>query len=281
MTGSAFRRTSPACGKLLMAVTILFAAAALGQNLLEGIATVTVRRETFAQLDQIEATLPMGVLRDEAGVFVLRTTHDCVPVYLMDTSAVVIRDEKIFVNAKIVAEAVGCKLETKKRETMIACAGKLDSTRAGGAEGKRAPGFRLLSENNTLITLDSLRARGAMIVLFVRSAEWDPVSKSLLHGAREKLDSLRAGGFSVTAIHGYESAHAKKWADSLRLGFPLLADRYSAVMRGYEVFDRGSLPYPALFVIDERGIIRLRREWREYGERVDWGEIMRAISEER
>jgi len=256
---------------------MLMTAAALGQNLLEGIETVTVRKETFVHLDELAAKLPVGVLRDEVGVIVLRTTHDCVPVYLMDTSAVIIREGKIFVNAKIAAEALGCKLLTKKREATLACAEGLDSTRAGSRAGERAPGLRLPDENGARITLDSLRGRGSVVLLFVRSAEWDPVSKTLLLGARQKLDSLRAGGFSVAAIHGYETTEAKKWADSLKLGIPLLADRFSAVMRGYEVFDRGNLPYPALFVIDERGIIRLKREWREFGERVDWGEVMSDI----
>lgn len=264
-----------------LAAAILAAAAVFAQNPLEGIETVTVRRETFVHLGTIEETLPIGVRRDDTGLLVLRTTHDCVPVYAMDTSEVVIRDNEIFLNAKIVARALGCKIEKKKRELTLACAGTLDTARAGSEIGERAPGFRLFSEDSTLVTLDSLRERGSVVLVFARSALWDPASKSLLLGVRQKLDSLRAGGFSVAAIHGYEIGEAKKWADSLQLGFPLLADRFSAVMRGYEVFDRGSLPYPTLFLIDERGMIRLRREWREYEERVDWGEIMKAISEER
>ncbi|MBU0507862.1 peroxiredoxin family protein [bacterium] len=233
----------------------------------------------FLRVDELDRKLPLGVIRDASGIMVLRTAYDCVPVYEMDTTEVVVQDGIPYVNAEIVARALGCRMEGKRRSARIQCPETLDTTRVGSAIGERAPGFRLFSADSVLFTLDSLREGGPVVVMFVRPAEWDPVSRALLVGAQQKLDSLRGGGFSVVGIHGYETRFGKRWADSLKLDFPLLSDRFSAVMRGYKVFDKGNLPYPTLFLMDESGIIRLKRVWKEYADVVDWKEIMGAISE--
>ena len=49
-----------------------------------------------------------------------------------------------------------------------------------------------------------------------------------------------------------------KWSKDLSPGFPLLSDQYSAVIRAYDVLDRGRLPFPSIFLIDRQGIIRMR-----------------------
>jgi peroxiredoxin len=96
-------------------------------------------------------------------------------------------------------------------------------------------------------------------VAFVRSGQWDPLSRLLLNALESKLDTLHAAGCEVVAIHGYEAKVGAKWAAELKLHFAQLADNLSAVMRGYEVFDRGHLPHCAVFLLDREGVIHYRQ----------------------
>jgi peroxiredoxin len=114
-------------------------------------------------------------------------------------------------------------------------------------------------KEDSIVTLNDLLSRGPVVVVFVRSGDWDPLSRLLLDAVESKLDSLRGEGCEVVAIHGYEAKVGAKWAAELKLRFAQLADDASAVMRGYEVFDQGHLPLCAVFLLDRNGIIRYRQ----------------------
>jgi peroxiredoxin len=223
------------------------------------IASVARQKALYLSLAQVALKLPITLRQDaEAGLFVLCTLADCRPVYGIDASELVIIDSTAYVRVDAVAEALDCAAKIRKRDQVeLNC--NPPAVRVGSQIGSVAPGFRLPDTHDSLVTLSGLLARGPLVVAFVRSGDWDPQSKKLLTELQARRDSLRGAGVDVVAIHGYETKLATKWMGALKLSFPQLADQHSAVMRGYDVFDKGNLPLPALFLIDRAGVIRLRQ----------------------
>lgn len=246
------------------------------------IRSTVLRRNLFVDVAEACIKLPISVEFDTTALMaVLCTSANCRPVYLEDEDEAAIVDHRISVRAEVIAEALGCTGEVRKKQTVVMDCGGKTWTKVGSAEGEHAPGFTLPMAKDTMgtvvsVSMTELLIKGAVAVLFFRSAEWDPFSQALLAEAQAKLDSLNAAGVQVVGIHGYEAWVSRKWAPRFGITFPLLADHLSAVARGYKVFERGNLPRPALFLIDPTGVIRLRHEF-DSTVMPDLGILMRAI----
>ncbi len=223
------------------------------------IASVAQQKTLFLSLSEVAQKLPVTLRRDaEAGLFVLCTAANCRPVYGIDESEVAIVDSAAFVCVDAVAEALGCAAKLRKRDQVETGLRRGECARRFGGGFARA-GIPVAGCEDSLVTLTRLLTRGPLVIAFVRSGDWDPQSKTLLTALQARQDSLRGAGVELVAVHGYETKTAAKWTAALKLTFPQLADHLSAVMRGYEVFDKGNLPRPALFLIDRTGVIRMRQ----------------------
>lgn len=242
------------------------------------IRSVTKKSKIFLSCDDIERLLPITVRRDPAGgMFVLCATQNCIPVFLLDSLEAQIKDSSIYIQADRVAEVLGGKAKVSKKEAVFTCPLPLPSARVGSAVGDPAPGFRLPAAKDSVVSLAELLARGPAVIAFIRSGEWDPISQSLLSSLQAKMDSLDGAGVSVAAVHGYEMQVAARWIKSLHLTFPQLADESCAVMRGYDVFDKGRLAIPSVFVIDQTGVIRLRLVFADINSVPDISPLMETI----
>jgi peroxiredoxin len=147
----------------------------------------------------------------------------------------------------------------------------------GANIGDHAPGFKLEDTNHTPVALSALCAHGPVVILFIRAGDWDPVSQRLLSQAQANFDSLHAKGFAVIAIHGYSQKIAEKWGQKLKLTLPLLSDSFAAVMRGYDVFDKGHMAKNAVFILNQKGIIQFRQVQTEDILELDWGKVFDAV----
>ncbi len=235
--------------------------------------SLRIARQFYLNWDTLSTLLPITAYLDSAGVFVLCTKYDCVPVFAMDSAEVAFQDGKAYVHTDAVARALGCKSKIKRDRVEFSCE-TLDTTRVGMQVGDAAPGFRLLDGDSTLQTLAELHQHGSLLLAFIRSAQWDPFTRDLLREIETSSSKLRGGGFGIAAIHGYNLKLARAAVDSLHLSFPVLTDPFGAVMRGYEVFDKGNLPFPAVLVIDRNGIIRYRKVWEDVSQPPDWKSVM-------
>jgi peroxiredoxin len=242
------------------------------------------KKALYLRLDEAARQLPMTVLRDTtAGVSILCTAYDCVPVYDMDETDVQIQDNALFVNAATLAAALGCTTRVSKNDVFLNCPQPLDTLKIGSEVGRRAPGFRLKSTNDSLpnsvpsIFSTDVLAKSALLLVFVRSGDWDTAGKFLLRNLQGRLDTLHGLGVDVAVVHGYEPRAAAKWANTLGLTLPLLSDEYSAIMRAYDVFDRGHLPRPSYFFIAKDGTIRVRHVFEDPAAIPDINEIMTAV----
>lgn len=246
---------------------------------LKYVSAIMEKKALFIAASDVQDQLPISIVSDpETGVFVLRTTLSCRNVYVADSSEVRMDGSSAFIHLLAIADVLGCDLKIKRRrEAFFSCNSGYPTQQPGSNVGDIAPGFYLNATPDSLLSLSNLLTQGPVVVAFVRSGEWDPASKILLQGLQSRSDSLRSGGFEIVAVHGYEPRTGMKWAKDLKLTFAQLSDNLSAVMRGYDVFERGHHPFPALFVIDRNGIIRYREVFTDPMAAPDVEKMMEAI----
>jgi peroxiredoxin len=242
--------------------------------------TVKHHATPYLKLNDLEAALPVTVKRTgDAALLTLCSTWNCLPVFVGDEDDAAVKAGVGYLSGRLVARVLGCEMKVAKSEVSFSCPARLPHARPGSDVGSMAPGFRLRSSDTDSVGLSDLLKKGPVVVIFVRSGEWDPFSQAVLKSAQARLDTIRAAGFQVVAIHGYQARVGAKWAKTLGLTFPQLADTFSAVMRGYDVFDQGHLPHPAIFVIDASGVIRYQHVFEDLNQPPDmdavWKEILK------
>jgi len=224
------------------------------------VSSVFNNKALFLNLTEVAQKLTITVTRDTtAGIEVLSSPQNCILVFEQDDSSVQRKNGALFVRSDELAASIGCTAQIKKKNDMyLSCPTGLLYGRVGTQVGDLAPGFRLPVDTVTTIRSTELLKKRSLLVLFIRNGDWDPFSKLLLRIVQVNLDSVRALGYDVVAIHGYDARTAMKWKKDITVGFPLLADQYSAVIRAFDVFDTGHFPLPSVFAIDRSDTIRLR-----------------------
>lgn len=128
--------------------------------------------------------------------------------------------------------------------------------------GTPAPDFTLPRSPHATVSLGDFRGR--RIVLAFYPADWEPVSHEQLTVYQEyapALDELRAVvvGISTDGVWSHAA-----FAREIGVRFPLLSDSHpkGAVARAYGVYlGHKESSNRALFVVDERGIIRWSRSY--------------------
>jgi thioredoxin-dependent peroxiredoxin len=225
------------------------------------LSAITVnKRMTMVDLDQAKNLFEMQVIVPaELPLIVLATNINCVPILLNDVNSYLGVNGRNYISADSMASAVGCRfVHEKKRGGEFEC-GSFDRLIPIGHEiGDRAPGFQLSSAKGETMRFDSLLEAGALLIAFIRSADWEPFSRDLLTRLNANVKNFAQEGVQPVVIHGYDTEAAKGWQDSLKIEIPLLSDDVSAVMRAYGVHQKGNLPQPSIFILDSEGIIRFK-----------------------
>jgi peroxiredoxin len=122
--------------------------------------------------------------------------------------------------------------------------------------GESAPGFELLSLEETTINLSNYRGRAVFLNFW---ATWCEPCARELPAFEEFMAEQDANGAVVLAVNMGESAeHVRSWLETRHIdGFPVLLDI------DYDVSDQyGVGPIPVTHLLDENGVIRFSK----YGE---------------
>ena len=125
------------------------------------------------------------------------------------------------------------------------------------APGTQAPDFQLVGTENGEISPGDFQ--GQPVVLVFYPADWSPVCGDQLALYNEVLPLFEEYRAQVLAISVDGIWCHRAFAESRKLGFPLLADfePKGAVARSYGVYDaQGGTCKRALFVLDAQGTIR-------------------------
>jgi peroxiredoxin len=100
-------------------------------------------------------------------------------------------------------------------------------------------------------------------VYFYRSASWCIYCRAQLVETERAREGLRRNGLGVVGISYDSTETLKEFADEQHIGFPLLSDPDSKIIRDFEVLDATVLPgkpaygvpYHGNYIVDEHGIV--------------------------
>ena len=148
--------------------------------------------------------------------------------------------------------------------------------------GEKAVDFTLKNAAGEDVALQMLLKKGKVALVFVRSADWCPFCRKQLQALQATLKDIEATGVQLVAISYDAPATNTAAAAKLGLTFPLLSDTGSKVIDAYgirnkEATGRGvGIPHPVVFVLDQKGVIRVKLMRDGYRDRPESAEIITA-----
>lgn len=157
------------------------------------------------------------------------------------------------------------------------------SEEVGLSVGQRAPSFTLKDQNGTDISLQSLVQKGAVVLVFYRSADWCPYCKQQLVDLQRNRKEIEAAGTQLVGI-SYDSVPILKRFSNNRISFPLLSDSGSRTIDAYKIRDpavKDGIARHATFIIDQKGVVRAKLFQVSYAERPAVDALIKAIRESR
>lgn len=167
--------------------------------------------------------------------------------------------------------------------------------------GDRAPDFRLLSQNNQLVSLESTLQSGPVVLTWYRGG-WCPYCNTELAALQKALPEFEKLGVTVIALSPETQENALGTTEKLGLRFLVLTDDENQIAKKYRLdFEldertvrrysgfgidvaatndsaKHELPIPATYVIDTDGVIRFAYTDDDYRKRADVDDVVAAAA---
>jgi peroxiredoxin len=147
----------------------------------------------------------------------------------------------------------------------------------------KAPDFNAKDQNGKSISLQALRRKGPVVVLFYRG-NWCPYCNKQLNELQDSLQYITAKGAQVVAITPEASEGINKTIEKTGAAFSVLNDKDVVISKAYNVSyevdtatmnmyktnwdvdflqinqqkEKAYLPVPAVFIVNSKGIITYR-----------------------
>ncbi len=156
-------------------------------------------------------------------------------------------------------------------------------TRVGLNVGDKAPDFMLKSAAGQDIQLQDLLKKGKVALVFVRSADWCPYCRQQLQDLQKHLQEIEATGAQLVAITYDSQATNAAAATKLALTYPLLSDPDSKTIKSYGILNQEAkgravgVPHPAIFILDQQGLVRAKLLRDGYKERPESAELVAGL----
>ena len=169
--------------------------------------------------------------------------------------------------------------------------------------GDKAPEFSLPNALNKEVTLNSLLQKGKVVLVFYRG-NWCPYCNLQLNLYQKSLDEIEKLGALLVAVSPQTPDNSLNMTEKNELKFEVLSDvgnkvtrQYTKVFRfsdaGFDILkelgydfnsfygnDSREIPVPAVFVINQKGIITFAKtEGGDYRNRVEIEEILNALND--
>jgi peroxiredoxin len=148
--------------------------------------------------------------------------------------------------------------------------------------GTHIPDFEIMDLNRQRQTFDSLKGPRGLVLVFSRSADWCPFCKSQLADLNQQLDTFRKVGLTVAGLTYDSPEILRSFAARVGIKYPLLSDPESKMIRAFGILnpngERGSryegIPFPGIYIINERGIVIAKYFDDDYREPISAGSIL-------
>jgi peroxiredoxin len=162
---------------------------------------------------------------------------------------------------------------------------------AAQAAGEPMPGdsfphkLAVADQSGKLQSLQALMGPKGLVVFFVRSADWCPFCKGQLVDANRHLAAFKTAGFQVASVSVDEVPLLSEFAKSQSIGYTMLSDPKGAINLSLGIRDEQyplgtkafGVPRPTLYVLDAKGIVRLRYQEKTFRTRPDLDAVIRDV----
>ena len=93
---------------------------------------------------------------------------------------------------------------------------------------------------------------------------------------QKDLEAIAATGTQVVGI-SYDSVDKlKKFAEARDITFPLLSDEGSKTIHAFGIHNKGGLPHPCTYLVDQQGVVRAKLSEEGYRKRHPNEELIEA-----
>ena len=167
--------------------------------------------------------------------------------------------------------------------------------------GKKAPDFRLPDQNENLINSQDVLKKGPMILTFYRGV-WCPYCNLDLSNLKRHLSVLEESNATLLSISPQIAKYNAEIVERQRLPFDLLSDKGNEIAAAfglrwtmadplkslyndqfkinlptYNGEDSWTLPMPARYLIDQKGIVRYAEAKADYTNRPNPDELINVL----
>jgi peroxiredoxin len=139
-----------------------------------------------------------------------------------------------------------------------------DDYATGPDPGEKIPEFALPDQSGALRTLKDLAGSNGLLLVFHRSADWCQYCRSQLVDLEQSRPMLEKHGLQIAAISFDSPEILAKFTREYSIGFPLLSDKGSAVIREFGIFNYNmspdlkrnyGIPHPVEYLVDPDGTV--------------------------
>lgn len=142
-----------------------------------------------------------------------------------------------------------------------------------------------LDQHGTKQSFLSIKGKAGLILLFSRSMDWCPYCQAEAIAWNERLGEATKLGYNVALVTYDSVAELARFSKRREIAYPILSDGKSEIIRAFDILNEehepGSrahgIPYPIIFVVDSRGVVRLRFSEEHYRDRPKIDRVLETI----
>jgi peroxiredoxin len=156
------------------------------------------------------------------------------------------------------------------------------NAKTGPGVGTKLPAFQATDQNGKTQTFETLRGPKGMLLVFARSADWCPYCKTQLADLNTQVAEFRKKGIGLASITYDSTAVLKDFAGRVGIGYPMLSDPESKIIKTFGIFNDNvdpksaqyGIPFPGIYRVDAKGVVIAKYFEEDYRERYSAATIL-------
>ncbi|MBI1187784.1 MAG: redoxin domain-containing protein [Alphaproteobacteria bacterium] len=136
----------------------------------------------------------------------------------------------------------------------------------GPAVGATVPAVAAQDQAGAQRTFAQLTGRNGLVLVFTRSADWCPYCQAQLIGLESVRGEIEQRGWRLASVSTDDVAKLARFSQMRAIGFPMLSDAPSRLVRAFDIVDpayppghaRHGLPVPTIFFLSPQGEVLAR-----------------------
>ena len=157
-----------------------------------------------------------------------------------------------------------------------------DGLMDGPAIGEPVPDFHLPDQNGKDWSLNQLMGPKGLLLVFTRSADWCPYCRTQLVELEQSRAAFAKQGVKIASISYDSEAALKRFATAHHIGYPMLSDQGSAVIRKFGILNTNipsdhkfyGIPFPGEYLIAPDTVVRDKHFLPDFRDRVTASEVL-------